>query len=249
MKADDPTTLSALGVLAAMIAALAHEALGHGGACLATGGEITLLTVIWFRCSPGAAIVDLAGPVGGFLAGAGGLALAAYAARSAVRARLFGLVLGAFALFWFFGQLVSDGLLARDDWNAAATEWGWPWFWRFMAVCGGVLGYAVTVRLVWTIARGLNLRPRPWRTLVIPYVAGALALIACAAIRPDDGSASEIARAVGVAPLGYLYAVTRPSLAGDGANRVARSWAWITTAAVSLAAYAAVFGPGLGRLA
>jgi hypothetical protein len=34
---DDLATLAAIGVLAAMAAGLGHEALGHGGACLATG--------------------------------------------------------------------------------------------------------------------------------------------------------------------------------------------------------------------
>ena len=56
VERDDLLTLCAVGVLASMAAALGHELVGHAGACVLSGGEVTLISVIWFRCSPASAI-------------------------------------------------------------------------------------------------------------------------------------------------------------------------------------------------
>jgi hypothetical protein len=183
---DDLATLCAIGVLSAMVAAMAHEAVGHGGACVASGGEITLLSVIWFRCSAGGALIDLAGPIAGLIGGLGGLALAAWQPRSALRVRLFGLLLGSFGLFWFAAQLVSQVFPGLDDWQVAAT---WPLELRVAAVSSGVVIYGSMVRLAWWLAGRIGRGPFGWRRFLVPYAAGALALVACASLRPNDGSA------------------------------------------------------------
>jgi hypothetical protein len=246
---QDVATLSAIGVLAAMAAALAHEAVGHGGACLLEGGEITLLSVIWFRCFGGSAVTDLAGPLGSLMAGLGGLALAAWTPRAAVRARLFGMVLSSFALFWFSAQLVSDAIFRTEDWGSAALRAQWPPEWRGLAAGAGMAAYLATMyfmsRLAMQIGRGAGGR----RRFLIPYVAGAAALIACASFRFEDGSTLETAKAVALAPLGYAWAVLRPSLVQGSDLGLARSWAWIVTGVAGLLAYGSVFGPGVGRLA
>ena len=41
---DDVPTAIATGVMAAVLASVVHETLGHGVTCLAEGGRITLLT-------------------------------------------------------------------------------------------------------------------------------------------------------------------------------------------------------------
>jgi hypothetical protein len=246
---DDVATLGAVGTLAAMTAALGHEALGHGGACLLTGGEITLLSVIWFRCAGGGAVTDLAGPLGGLLAGLAGMALAKWAPPRAVRARLFGLMLGAFALFWFSTQLLSDAGKQREDWVGVAAAAHWPEVWRVVAVLAGLLAYAAVLRLVWHLVNDIGAGAQARRRFLTPYAVGAVALVACAALRPRDGSAMETAQVFGLAPLGFVWAATRPSLAsGSGAN-VARSWPWIAAAVSGLVIYAALFGRGVGRLA
>ena len=45
----DPITVIAVGVLAATLAAVCHETLGHGLGCIVVGGRITLLTSIYLR--------------------------------------------------------------------------------------------------------------------------------------------------------------------------------------------------------
>jgi hypothetical protein len=219
--ADHLPTLCAIGVLAAMAAGLAHEAIGHAGACLLQGGEVALLSVIWFRCVGGGTLADLGGPLGGLAGGLAGLALVAWCPPSTVRARLFGLVLAAFALFWFSAQLVSDALTAGDDWGAFAAATRLPDSWRIVAAAAGTLAYAATIGLVWLFCRAIGGGAPGRRRYLIPYVAGALALIGCAAIRPNDGSALETARAVALAPLGYVWVATRrtPDQAGGAGSR------------------------------
>ncbi|HEX8569060.1 MAG TPA: hypothetical protein VF699_03935 [Caulobacteraceae bacterium] len=248
-EADDLATLSSLGVLAALAAALGHEALGHGGTCMLMGGEVTLLTVIWFRCAGGGVLTDVGGPIGGLLVGLVGLGMAAWAPRLAIRARLAGLLLGSFALLWFSAQLVVNGLSATGDWGGAALQAAWPTVWRPVAVLAGVIGYAALMRIAWLLARSIDPGVQPRRRFLVPYMAGALAVIACAALRTGDGSALEAARAVGLAPLGYLFVHARTWQAPRSAGPVASSWPWIMGATAALAIYAAIFGPGLGRLA
>lgn len=247
-EVDDIATLSAIGVLAAMTSALAHEAIGHGGACIIRGGEVTLLSVIWANCAGGDAITDVAGPIGSLLAGLAGMAIVAWQPRSAVRARIFGLMLGSFALFWFAAQLVSDAFKAREDWVGAAAGAGLPNEWRPVAAITGIVVYGTVVR--WVLGRALDIGggAQSKRRFLVPYAAGVVALVACAALRPADGSALEAAGAVGLAPLGYVWAVTRLGV-GRTEDNLKRSSAWIVTALICLVIYAALFGPGVGRLA
>jgi hypothetical protein len=243
---DDLATLAAIGVLAAIAAALGHEALGHAGACLATGGEVTLLTAIWFRCSPGSTLVNAAGPFGGLLVSLAGLALAGLSPRSATRLRLLGLLLGSFAGFWFCAQLTNQVLLGRDDWSYAA---GWPIKRRILVAAAGVAGYGLLIRLIWRLASLIAGGRADQRRFLVPHAAGALAQILCAALRPNDGSAAEMALAVGVAPLGYVWAVTRPLRFSTGTEPLARSWTWVVIGLAALTIYAAVLGRGVGSLA
>lgn len=243
---DDIPTLAAIGLSAAMLAALAHEAIGHGGACLASGGEITLLSVIWFGCSINGPVIDLAGPAAGLLAGLGGFMLAARSPLSALRARLFGLMLGSFAVFWFSAQLATQGLSGLDDWRVATT---WLAGWRVAAMAAGVVIYGAAVFVTWSLAskigRGQQVGPR----FLVPYVAGALALVLCAALRWTDGSAWETVRAVGIAPLGFVWAVTRRSAGHADGSHVRRSWGWIVVGLAGFTLYTLIFGPGVGTTA
>lgn len=75
-----------LGMLAFVCACIAHEAVGHGGACLASGGRIVLLTSVCFRCQPGLPLVDAAGPLANLaVAGAAWFALARFPLSATTR--------------------------------------------------------------------------------------------------------------------------------------------------------------------
>jgi hypothetical protein len=246
---DDLATLTALGVLAATVAAFAHEWVGHGGMCLARGGEITLLTSVIFRCQGGGAVTDLAGPLGGLACG-----LAAFALIKLERSasfRLFLLTTGAIALFWYFGQLAESAVIGAGDWGFAAKALDWPAFWRPVAVVLGVGGYLLTVALATREARVLAGGDGAARRLLVPYLAAAASAVIAGALWDNDraGSTWEGLLAVGIAPLGYLWAVRFALRTPGGEAVIPRSWPWIVVAAALFLAFCLTAGLGLGRLA
>src|ERR1700730_15398419 len=65
---DDAMTIAAIGVAAACLVTIGHEAIGHGIACLALGGHIILLTSVYFRCTI-VGWTSAAGPAGNLVMG------------------------------------------------------------------------------------------------------------------------------------------------------------------------------------
>ena len=247
----DPMTIIAVGVLAATLAAICHETLGHGLSCIVVGGRITLLTSIYFRCLGATALTDAAGPLGNFLAGIA--AFAFLTLRSPGRTtRLFLILFGGFNLFWFFAQLVYCALLGKGDWAFVALQMGWSWVWRPIAAVIGVAGYALALRQT-SAALAETGAPTP-AAIRLAYVAAvASAVIAGLMWRPEPvRSAIEGFLAVGLAPLGLLIAVTRTGRAQAAIAvqlPVTRSWWWIAVGVMVFGVFLLTQGLGLGPLA
>jgi hypothetical protein len=112
---DDLTTVIAIAALAACTSDLAHEALGHGGACLLAGGHITLLNNAFFKCSTFGRYVAGAGPLGNITAG-----IIAYLAQGIIPAqrpalRLYALFVMSFSLYWEAGYLIQAMIKSSGD--------------------------------------------------------------------------------------------------------------------------------------
>ena len=240
----DPLTACSVGVLAATTAAVAHETVGHGLGCLAAGGQVTLLTSIYFRCAGGTWITDAAGPLGGLAVGL--ISLALYRAGvGAGWARLFLLLSALVNLGWFAGQLVYCAVLNIDDWAFVARALHAPAVWRVGVVAAGVATYAWTSRRVRPAAR----RTAGMRFAALAAAASSgLAGLAWAGA-PVRGALEGIA-AVGLAPAVLLAPAFRPRPPpADGALRKGRSWAWVAAAAALYGLFLMTQGRGLGRLA
>lgn len=247
----DTATVIAAGVLAATLAAICHEALGHGLGCLGTGGRVTLLTSIWFRCSKWSAITDAGGPLGNLLAGSLAVVLLGYT-RQGATARLLLLLLGALNLFWFMGQLTFESLSNRhDDWYWV-LQMGRPGVWRTIGSVVGIGGYVIVGRVVSAInsrqhgpnARGIRLG----------YAAAAVsAVLAGLMWRPEPfRTAFEGFLTLGIAPLGLLSIAARTSRdAGQdvGARSVPRSWILISISIAAFAVFLFVQARGVGSMA
>jgi hypothetical protein len=248
---DDPITVVAVGVLAATLAAVCHETLGHGVGCIVDGGRITLLTSIYVRCAGATALTPAAGPVGNFLAGIAAFVFLLLSPLGRT-ARLFLILFGAFNLFWLFGQMVYCALLSIDDWAIVALRMGWSSVWRPVAAAIGVAGYATAIGLS-TAALAKAGAPRRHAIHLAYIAAAASTVIAGLMWRPEPvKSAIEGLLAMGVAPVGLLIAAT---LAGHvhGAISthipIARSWYWIAAGAVVFGIFLFTQGQGLGPLA
>lgn len=97
------------------------SARGHGGACLALGGQVDSLTSVHVKCTLNAITIDLAGPVANLIVGVGAL-LGALWTRRGSTVSLFYTLLVAFNLFWFAGQLVFSAVTNTDDWAWVMRE-------------------------------------------------------------------------------------------------------------------------------
>lgn len=253
---DNLWTLAAVGVLAAMAASLSHELIGHGAGCLAAGGEVRLVTTVFFRCEGGGVAGDLAGPVGNLLWGV--IALGAMASRRVAHpeARLFLLLTAGLSLFWFFGQLALASVTGGDDWIYAARQAGWPPEWRIAAVVAGVAGYDLTRRAMTRSMR--TLAPvAGWSALVrrflFPWACGLAAMLAAAALYAPAAARGmmDALLGFGVAPLGLVLALVmakRQGSTGDETNRapLPRRLTWITPAVIAYGLFCLTLGLGIG---
>lgn len=153
---DSKSSLLALGAMAGLIASSAHEAIGHGGACLIAGGSITLLTTTQFHCAGSTPAVDAAGPAANLLlALLSGFALWRLP-RLQLPWRLFWAAVLAFNLFWFAGEAFRSLVYAMDDEAAIARTLQWPPWWRILCGLLSVSLYWLTTRLLVPIFRSVG---------------------------------------------------------------------------------------------
>jgi hypothetical protein len=234
--------------LAACAVTVAHEALGHGSACLIAGGHITVLSSALFRCSVHSVLVDPAGPVMDLAVGTAALIARRFVASPA--ARLFLLLVMTLSYGWesgyaFHAMLTQDGDLyfAARDLLGAPSLW-----WRVVGGAAGIGFYLVNVRLT---AAGLSrLWPQAAQARRIARVAG-LAAVAAAGLaglayagpgwRDLHDAILEIAS--GAIPL--LIIPRGPGRAGESGAILKRSLVVIVMAVGVFALFAAVLGRGL----
>jgi len=150
---DDRTdghTITALGLTAMCLVTFDHEALGHGGACLAIGGHIEVLSSAIFRCNVRSVLIDPAGPLANVLGGSLAVVMAKWIPRRLLATRLLLILVAAFSLFWESGYLIKAMLDRHGDLYFAAEDLlGEPSAWWRMAGTGvGTFLYVMTARWV-----------------------------------------------------------------------------------------------------
>ena len=203
----DVLTLCALSATAFVAACVSHEVLGHGMACVASGGAVKLLTSVYFKCSAGLPIVDASGPSMN-LAVALGVTIVLGRGPWSASARTFLALLVAFNGFWGAGYFLFSGITNTGDWAFVLQDLSLEprWLWRIAIVILGVWLYGLTLRLVAPVL------PRG-RVLVAAY--SAAGVVACASTLFYAGATPpamlEAAQESLLASLGLLYlAFARP---------------------------------------
>ena len=245
---DDAATVVAAGVLAATLAALCHETVGHGLGCVIDGGRITLLTSIWFRCQGATSLTDAAGPLASLIAGLAAFGLLQIEETGRV-ARFFLIMFGAVSLFWFAGQLIDHAAINGDDWGIIARRHHWPAIWRPIAIVVGAAGYAGAIALT---AAALRRKGAPgWQTIGLGYAASAASAVIAGLIwQPAPlRSALEGFLTLGIAPLGLLFAAKRAGRDSGDPCPIPRAWPWISTSVLVYVIFLLVQARGLGPLA
>ncbi len=233
-----------LGMLAFICACVPHEAIGHGGACLVTGGHIELLTSVFFHCRPGNGLVDAAGIIMNLVVA--GLAWWVFkGSRANSTMQLFALFVFAFNTFWGTGYFLYSAVLDTGDlsfiWRGDHSLP--PWLWRTLLAALGAFLYARAMRVM-----SPHLPPR-LAVLIVYLSAGALAVISVMLAKTDLLASIHEALAESVlafAGLPYLALASGNARESNvlAATPISR---WFTMAAVPIiAVFLLSLGRGLG---
>ncbi len=257
-------TVIAIALAAYALTNVAHEGLGHGGMCVALGGEPKVLNAVYFDCGRG----DVTDAGSRWISAGGTLTNLVLAVLTALllRARLVRAVTGRFFLWLFltlnllqaFGYWMFSGI---GDWNAVVA--GGPHYalWRIaLAVVGTAADMFIAVPIAlsgltpFLGAAGPQRLARAIRLTVVPYIAGGVLYVAAGLLNPESPWLVLISAAAasfgGASALAWMAQLLRnrerypPT--GAAALGIARSWPWLVAGALTALFFIAVLGPGIG---
>ena len=261
----DTATVIAIAAVAYTLTNVVHEGLGHGGAALLLGARPTMFNAIFFSYDEATVsvtaqrMISAAGSIANLIFGLPALALAARARGP--RSRYFLWLFAAVNLLAAFGYLIFSGVANIGDWARVVDGFRPAWAWRVgLATAGAVLYFVVAPRLLMPplepflgrdpASRGARVR----RLSLVPYLAGGAAMVLAGLLNPLDMRLVLISAAAasfgGTSLLAWYPARARPPAAATPERPlpIERSNAWIAVAAVELALFVLVLGPGIGSL-
>lgn len=243
-------TLIAIAYAAYFVADVAHEALGHGGMCLALGGKLLFLSTTFEDCSVHSRLIDGAGPVIGIVVALLAWAWLKFKPPQSENTRAFLLLTFAFAIFWNVFYLIRSGITDQGDWAFVIAGLQPKLVWHIAMTVAGIALYAVAMRTTAASIRadlraGGVLSPFAF-TLIAFAVAVILSAIAAQfdarSVAPNliDKLPSALA-AFGLVWAGRTVTRRAPELR----IAVPQSVAWTVAGAASAVVFVAVLGPGL----
>jgi hypothetical protein len=243
-------TLIAIAYAAYFIADIAHEALGHGGMCLALGGKLIFLSTTYEDCSIHSRLIDGAGPMMGIIVGLLAWVWLKVATPRSENTRAFLFLTFAFAIFWNVFYLIRSGITDQGDWAFVIAGLQPKLVWHIAMTVLGIVLYALAMRMTAASIRtefpadsGIS----PFAFTSIAFVA-AVILSAIAAqfdtrsVAPNliDKLPSALT-ALGLVWAGYTVTRATPALR----IAVPQSLAWTAIGAATAVFFVAVLGAGL----
>jgi hypothetical protein len=257
----DLLTVTAIALVAYAASNVVHEAVGHGGACIALGGKPLVLSSLHFDCGEEAMSglarrgVAAAGTVLNFIAGA--LGLLAFKSTNPMQkphAAYFLWLFTTLNLLMGAGYFLFSGVGGIGDWADVASGIASPLIWRpAMAAFGGALYFLLarrSARWLRPLVGNDELSMRRARLLTVPaYIAGGLLfclsglsnplgpiLIAISAAAASFGGASGL--------LWLTQFLPRDHRAADPAV-LDRSNGWIVAGCAVSVIFVAILGPSI----
>lgn len=177
-------TLISIGILAYMLADLAHEAIGHGLVSIIIGNKITLLSSVYFRSQPHSFITDAFGPLLNLFAGIVLLIVLKMRSFSGIYVKLFFIIAYVFQMFWFSWMCMYGAVTNSGDLAFYFPERSSAFMWRTVLLFTGCCTYWISFQSASKIIQSSSLiRNRKFYT--VTYLsAGFAALFAVAFYRP-----------------------------------------------------------------
>ena len=236
-------TFSAIAAIAFIIACVAHEAIGHGGMCLAVGGHVTLLTSVYFHCTNGGPLTDAAGPLMNLIVGA----TCWFVARKRPlisQSRLFFVLIMAFNLFWGAGYFVFSAITNTGDWAFVLRNLFLEplWLWRLLMGALGMVIYVRSIRAVATLVPPGT--PLVWLYIVAGIVSCVAALFYTGPVLPAVQEAAQESFGANVGLLFIAYRKSKQSHDLPSQNLFAHSNAWLLSSALVTVLFLLVLGRG-----
>jgi hypothetical protein len=258
----DLPTVTAIALVAYAVSNVLHEAVGHGGACLALGGKPLVLSSVHFDCGEQAMSalalrgVAAAGTVVNFISGA--LGLVAFKAANPLRKP------HAAYLLWLFttlnllsgaGYFLFSGIGGIGDWADVARGAMPPLVWRpAMSVFGGALYFLLarqSAKWLGSLVGNGDLSMRRSQLLTVPaYIAGGLLYCLSGLFNPVgpiliaiSAAASSFGGASGL--LWLTQFLRRAELSAAPAAALDRSYVWTVAGCLVSLFFVAILGPGI----
>jgi hypothetical protein len=232
-------TLIAIAFAAYVTADIAHETIGHGGACLISGGRSLLIDTTFQDCSMHSPWIDGAGPLTGIV-----VALLAWVAARRItnqNFRVFFTLVFAYAAFWNIGYLVKSGLGYTGDWHFLIEGLEPANIWHIGLAVAGIALYVGAMRMlaiVWPKGDGMTSA-----AFAISAFLAAAALSCAAGYLDPRGPRIVLTDALpsSLASFGFVLV----GLRAKSNVAVAPSAPWLIAGLASAAFFVAVLGPGL----
>ncbi len=252
----DVWTVVAIAIVAAVAGDVIHEALGHGGACLLTGGHALGLSSVYFDCDRDTRVVAAGGTIANFVAGILCFA-ASRMVRRAARLRYFLWLLMTMNFLETGGYFLFSGTANIGDWARVIQGLRPAWAWHLGLIAIGAVAYWFAVWFALLELRPFlgpagEMRLRQARRLTqIPYFTGGILSCVAGLFNPVgmvlvaiSAAAASFGGTSGLAWMGLLLRGPRVRSTEFQMQGIARSWGWIVLAAILAVFFIAVLGPG-----
>jgi hypothetical protein len=255
----DALTVAGIAIVSYILASVLHEGLGHGGACLLTGGKPIMVSTVSMDCSTDNRLVIAGGTIVNVLFGAACFLLGRMTGRTSPRLKYFLWLSMAVNLFTAAGYFLFSGIGGFGDWAQFIRGLGPEWAWRVGMTIFGAAAYLLAVRLSL-----LELRPsigsdkeqrflRAARLSKISYFTGGILACIAGSLNPDGFILVALSAAASTfgGTSGLLWMIDwlkgdRIPLGSDAEPLpIRRNWPWIATAVVFALVFIVVLGPGV----
>ena len=254
-RSDDAPTVIAISLLAAMLADVLHEGLGHALIALTTVAPSGIWSTVAWSSQYESRLVAAGGTLVNLAAGILLWVALRRAKNTSPQLRFFLLIACAFNLFTGTGYFFFSGVTNFGDWEVVIRGMHPYWLWRVGLIAVGIASYygavlLVDVGMVQYVGVTQNDRSR-WNGLtIIPYIS-ALVLVGVAGLMNPIGiqlvwqSALSATAGANCGLLWMRYYIPNGMAPRVDDEGIGRSYAWIIPSVLSSLIFIFVLGRGV----